>query len=101
MLPLHRKKGPISINFKKIGTMEKNNYLTAREAAHYVGIALSYLYKLTSRKEIPFYRPLGRRILFAAEDLDKWVRSGRVASNEELQEQAQNNITLAQRGGVQ
>jgi excisionase family DNA binding protein len=31
------------------------------------------LYKLTSGKEIPHYKPRGKMIYFAKEDLDEWL----------------------------
>ena len=38
-----------------------------------VGISESMLYKLTSGKEIPHYKPRGKMIYFAKEDLDEWL----------------------------
>lgn len=39
----------------------------------YIGISESMLYKLTSGKEIPHYKPRGKMIYFAKEDLDEWL----------------------------
>jgi len=33
--------------------------LTSEEAAKYMGISKSYLYKLTMRQQIPHYKPMG------------------------------------------
>ena len=38
--------------------------LTLQEAAQYMGIARSSLYKMTSNQTIPFYRPNGKLIFF-------------------------------------
>lgn len=44
-----------------------------QEACMYIGISESMLYKLTSGKEIPHYKPRGKMIYFAKEDLDEWL----------------------------
>lgn len=71
--------------------MEKN-FLTAKEAAGYLGFALSYLYKLTSTHKVPFYSPTGKHILFKRAELEEWVNNSRVATNDELVAKAQTNI---------
>lgn len=77
--------------------MEEKEFLTAKETAQYLGMALSYLYKLTSRHKIPYYQPTGKRILFKCAELKEWVNNGRVATDEELITKAQTNIV--KRGG--
>lgn len=72
--------------------MNNNNFLTAREAADYLGFALSYLYKLTSTHKVPFYSPTGKHILFKRSELEEWVNNSRVATNDELVAKAQTNI---------
>lgn len=48
--------------------MEKNKFLSFKEAITYLGISKSTLYKLTSSKQIKFYKPKGK-IFFKEEDL--------------------------------
>lgn len=69
--------------------MTKTNMLTPTEAAEYLGIKVSYLYKLMMRRVIPYYKPGGKLCYFDREDLDKWLRSVRVAADEEIESQAQ------------
>lgn len=78
--------------------MEEKKFLTAREAAQYLGLAVSYLYKLTSWHKIPYYQPTGKHILFQVKELDNWVTRGRIASDEELVEQAQKDLVLGKGG---
>ena len=59
--------------------------LTLQEAAQYMGIARSSLYKMTSNQTIPFYRPNGMLIFF---EKDAWIRRNRVFSTEEIEEEA-------------
>jgi excisionase family DNA binding protein len=47
--------------------------LNFNQAAEYLGFSQSYLYKLTSRKIIPCYRPTGKVLFFSKAELDEWV----------------------------
>ena len=42
-------------------------------ACMYIGVSESMLYKLTSSKEIPHYKPRGKMVYFAKEELDEWL----------------------------
>lgn len=64
--------------------------LTSREAAAYLGISLSHLYKLTMRQEIPHYKPEGKLLYFDLNEVEAWARRNRIASATELEEQALN-----------
>lgn len=50
-------------------------FLTLDEAAIYLGIAKSTLYKLTACKLIPFSKPNGKKIYFSKIRLEEWVMS--------------------------
>lgn len=63
--------------------------LTSVEAARYMGISLSYLYKLTMRKEIPHFKPMGKVCYFNRIELEKWLQRNRISSNDELNAKAQ------------
>ena len=67
-------------------TILVKEHMTLVEASVYLGISKSYLYKLTSRKEIPFYRPGTKLIYFKKSDLDAWILSSRESSKSEIQE---------------
>jgi excisionase family DNA binding protein len=63
--------------------------LTSDEAARYLGISKSYLYKLTMQQKIPHYKPMGKMCYFNREELEQWLQSNRVATDEEISQQAQ------------
>ena len=63
--------------------------LTSEEAARYLGISKSYLYKLTMRQLIPHYKPLGKMCYFNRQELEAWLQSNRVATDEEINREAQ------------
>ncbi len=66
--------------------------LNLNEAAKYLDISKSHLYKLTSRKEIPFYCPQGKRLYFKKSELDQWLTRNRSASLTELETRAANYL---------
>ena len=59
-------------------------YLSLEDAAKYLCMSKSTLYKHTSEGEISFYKPNGKLILFSKNDLDNWINKNKVASNDEL-----------------
>ena len=72
--------------------MQERTLLTTEEAASYMGIKKSYLHKLMMKKEIPFFKPNGKLCYFDRQDLDKWMRRIRIASNQEIDSQVQGYI---------
>ena len=63
--------------------------LTSEEVAKYMGISRSYLYKLTMRQQIPHYKPMGKMCYFNRAEVEKWLQSNRVATVDEIEQQAQ------------
>lgn len=62
--------------------------LTSEETANYLGISKSYLYKLTMRREIPHYKPMGKMCYFNRREVEEWLQSNRVATETELSDRA-------------
>lgn len=58
--------------------------LTSDEAARYMGISKSYLYKLTMRQQIPHYKPMGKMCYFNRAELESWLQRNRVATADEI-----------------
>lgn len=78
---------------KRVDTLEDmleagKEVLTVEEAAKFMGMARSSLYKMTSDQTIPFYRPNGKMIFFEKTDILSWIRKNRVSSREEIEEEA-------------
>lgn len=59
------------------------------EAALYIDCSKSFLYKVTSQKLVPFYRPSGKMIYFDRVELENWVKSNRIATAQEIEDKAQ------------
>lgn len=62
--------------------------LTSDEAARYLDISKSYLYKLTMRRQIPHYKPLGKMCYFNRLELEEWLQTNRVATMDEIRQKA-------------
>lgn len=63
--------------------------LTSNEAARYMGISKSYLYKLTMKQQIPHFKPMGKICYFNRRELEQWLQSNRIATATEIEQQAQ------------
>lgn len=68
---------------ERLSLMEENIYttkkvLTFTEACFYLGISESLLYKLTSTKEVPHYKPRGKMLYFNKDELDQWLMQNTV-----------------------
>ena len=67
----------------KTGTEQKEvRYLTLQDAAKYISMSASYLYK-NKGDEIPFIQK-GAKILFDVEDLDEWMKKDKVATKQQV-----------------
>jgi len=62
----------------------KGRIFTTYQAAEFLGLSISYLYKLTYRRVLPYYKPNGKKIYFLEADLKLWLTSKRIASTLEL-----------------
>jgi excisionase family DNA binding protein len=71
--------------------------LTSDEAARYLGVSKSCLYKWTMSRQIPHFKsPTGKMCFFNRKEVEAWMQSTRVATDEELEQQAQK---MAKKGG--
>jgi excisionase family DNA binding protein len=55
----------------KIETNERP--IPFREACRYLDLAPSFVYKLTHRKEIPCYKPFGKKLYFMKSELNAFI----------------------------
>ena len=71
--------------------------LTTQEVAEYLGVSKSCVYKWTMSRAIPHYKsPTGKLCYFNRKEIEAWMQSNRVATDDELEQQAQ---TIARKGG--
>jgi excisionase family DNA binding protein len=77
---------------EKIVTGMKSKPLSLKEAAEYLGISRSYLYKLTSQERIAHSKPGGKKVYFDKEELDRWALRNPVATHEQIKQRANNYV---------
>jgi excisionase family DNA binding protein len=78
----------MSIILKKLALIEarleeRKEVLTLDEAARFLNMTKSYLYKLTSAGILPHSKPNGKLLYFSREELTKWaLTTGKRAGSE-------------------
>lgn len=77
----------------EIEALIKRNYalnkevLTLEESAEFLGLSKSALYKMTSKREIAFYQPGGKKVYFRRVELESWILNAKVASVAEFEQE--------------
>lgn len=74
------------------GELKSKPFLSSEEAAKYLNLSRSYLFKLTSGRKLPHYKPNGKRIYFKRTDLDEWALKNRQSPIGEIEMDANNYI---------
>lgn len=64
--------------------------LTIENVAEMLGVSKSYVYKLTSKRILPHYKPMGKVVYFKREEIEDWIFRNRMTTDEELEMQAVN-----------
>ncbi len=89
---------------EKLTTIEKllknqiEKPLTLEEAARYLDLSTSTLYKMTSSNKICFYKPNGKRIYFAKCELNTWLLRNPVKTEAKVEQEADDYIVNGKRG---
>ena len=66
--------------------------LTLKEAAKFLNLSQSHLYKLTSERKIPHFKPSGKKIYFDKPELIQWLKRKPARTREETEEKAASYI---------
>lgn len=66
--------------------------LTVDELAAYTGYTKSHIYRLTSRREIPCYKPCGGTLYFKTDEINSWLLQNRQATAGEIESKAATHI---------
>ena len=67
--------------------MLQKEVLNFNEAAVYLEVSHSHLYKLTSTGTIPAYKPNGKKLYFNRQELNKWLLTNRQTSLSDIEEE--------------
>ena len=94
----------IALLLKKVNRIEKilskgkgaddelKPMLTITEAAEYMGLSLSSLYKMTHRRDLPVYKPSGGKVYLKREDINAYLSKHKLMSQEEIKQEAINYV---------
>ena len=74
--------------------------LNIDEAAAFTGLAVSYLYKLTSTQEIPHYKPRGKILYFDRSELETWLKKGKVKTITDIDREASVIVSASKAGAA-
>ena len=64
------------------------DFLNIDEVAAYLQVSKSFVYKLTSTKELTVYKPNGKNIFILRNDLNDWIKRNPCLSYDEIEKQA-------------
>ena len=67
------------------------DYFTVEEAALYLGMSKSQIYKMTSQKEITVYKPHGKNVYMKREEINEWIGRSKIISSYDLIYEAEKN----------
>jgi len=68
-----------------------------KEACKFLGYSESYLYKLTHLRQIPYYKPNGKKIYFKKEDCENHLLRNRIKTAFELKQEAEAKLQQLRR----
>jgi len=68
--------------------------MTVDEACKFLDCSKSHLYKLTSTKKIPHYKPNGKTIFFSKHQLCAWITKNPVKTVSEIDQAAVDRVVL-------
>ena len=62
--------------------------LTMDECSAFTGYSKNHLYRMTSQRAIPFYKPMGGTIYFKKKELEEWMLRNRQSTEDEIERRA-------------
>jgi excisionase family DNA binding protein len=71
--------------------VEVNHPMDIKELSAYLKSSRSAIYKMTSSNDIPHYKS-GKRLYFKKSEIDEWVFSNRIKTNDDIEKEAMEYI---------
>lgn len=71
--------------FIKEQNILRKEILTLDELSLYIGQSSSSIYKLTSKRGIPFYSPGGKKLYFKRTEIDDWIYKSKITPTFEIE----------------
>jgi excisionase family DNA binding protein len=94
-LTVNQIKRVIESVFQQTSSLSSNQpeIVDIEEVLKLTGYKKATIYKLIHERKIPFHKPAhgGRRIFFKSAEIDKWLQSNRIETNEEFSQKHREN----------
>jgi excisionase family DNA binding protein len=65
----------------------EKQFLTVKETAEYLGTTPQGVHTMAMKRKIRFYKPSGKRIYFAIEDIEEYITGGEVFETQKNEKQ--------------
>ena len=62
------------------------DFINANELAELLGESIKTVYARVNKKQMPYYKPGGKVLLFKLDEIQEWIASGRHSSLDELRQ---------------
>lgn len=80
--------------------LRSKDVLTMEECSMLTGMTVNNLYRHTSERTIPFYKPMGGKIYFRKDEIERWLLRNRQATKDEVEREASTRTFLTRGKGV-
>ena len=73
---------------ERLSALAAKNVLNIDDVAILTGMSKGYIYQLTHKRIIPFYKPTGKQMYFDRSEIEAWMKRNRYDTNDEIDAQA-------------
>lgn len=98
MLLCHNTKRMEEAIMQKLEAIEQNMLLASKtvlmiqDVSALTGLSASTIYQMTSKHQIPHYKPTGRLLYFDRQEVEAWMKQNRIGTISEAQQAASKHI---------
>lgn len=72
------------MDFLRHNIYVSKEFYSLDEAAEYLCVSKSYMYRMSCNNEIDLYKPKGRLIYIKRDDLNKWIERNKIESTDKI-----------------
>ena len=69
---------------ESLSTLAAKNVLNIDDVAVLTGMSKGYIYQLTHKRIIPFYKPTGKQMYFDRSEIEAWMKRNRYDTDDEI-----------------
>jgi len=79
--------------------MSNEKFVSIDVIAEHLGFKTKTIYEMVSKKQLPYYKPFGKKLYFKIAEIDELLQQSRYATRIELKTQAANNVINSSKKG--